>query len=259
MSAILNHKQKPPISWKGQSFSQITSTIQKNTRPNTLLLFNPKPICHYRRELKPPSENNTARCNPRTSVKWDLLNMPNGNTVKATVEGEPMPMNSIEINRIQSSCLNSINSTCYSAEANAVMRVRSSGMFRKEVDSNQNRLSDAYSASYSQYLKNRNRNFEQNQNTRTTIGGECVATHKLSNAKYGSQGAVSASSRLERLKLDTVNKTAHSMKAVYGQETANAMQYRGSSAPAYTVKDKIGVLMPKTPVYYAGVMKECIV
>lgn len=259
MSAILNHKPKPPISWKGQSFSQISSTIQKNERPDTLSLFKPKPITHYRRELKPPSENNTARCNPRTSVKWDLLNLPNGNTVKETAEGDATPINSIEINRIQASCLDTIHNTCYSAEANAVARVRSSGMFRKEVDSNQNRLADAYSASYTQYLKNRNKNFEQNQNTKINIGGECVATHKLSNAKYGSQGAVSASSRLERLKLDTVNKTAHSMAAVYGQDTANAMQYRGSSAPAYTVKDKIGVLMPKTPVYYAGVMKDCIV
>jgi hypothetical protein len=258
MSAILNHKQKPPISWKGQSFSQISSTIQKNVRPDTLSLFKPKPICHYRRELKPPSEDSSVRCNARTSVKFDLLNIPNGNTVKETDSGV-VPMNSIEINRIQSSCLNTINNSCFSAESNAVARVRSSGMFRKEVDSNQNRLSDAYSASYTQYLKNRNKNFEQNLNTKTNIGGECTSTHKVNNAKYGTQGAVSASSRLERLKLDTVNKAAHTMKDVYGQETSNAMKYRGASAPAYTVKDKIGTLMPKTPVYYAGVMRDCVV
>jgi hypothetical protein len=214
--------------------------------------FNVKPTA------KGPDSKNIGIDNSGQNSKFDLLNIPNGNTVKETDSGV-VPMNSIEINRIQSSCLNTINNSCFSAESNAVARVRSSGMFRKEVDSNQNRLSDAYSASYTQYLKNRNKNFEQNLNTKTNIGGECTSTHKVNNAKYGTQGAVSASSRLERLKLDTVNKTAHTMKDVYGQETSNAMKYRGASAPAYTVKDKIGTLMPKTPVYYAGVMRDCVV
>lgn len=256
MSALLNHNEIPIVLWKGQTFSQISSIIQKNQRSNTSVnsIFKAQPIAHYRREIN--TNDNCSHANQRTSVKWDSLNIPNGNVLNQINDGEN-PINIIEIKRDMPSCLDSNNQTCFSAEANAIAKVRSAGMFRKENDANSLRLSDSYSANYAQYLKNRNKNFEQNKNTKLNIGGECISTHKLNNSKYGAQGAISSSSRIERLKLDTVNKTAESMSTVYGQNTANAMKYRGSGQNVYTVKDKIGTLMPQTPVYYAGVMKTC--
>jgi hypothetical protein len=64
--------------------------------------------------------------------------------------------------------------------------------------------------------------------------------HKPNNAKYGVQGAVSAGTRLERLKLDTITKNGASFKSAYGVAAGNAGQYHGDSMGApYFIKSKI--------------------
>jgi hypothetical protein len=69
---------------------------------------------------------------------------------------------------------------------------------------------------------------------RTTI------IHKPNNVKYGVQGAVSAGTRLERLKLETITKNGASFKSAYGVAAGNAGQYHGDSMGApYFIKSKI--------------------
>jgi hypothetical protein len=64
--------------------------------------------------------------------------------------------------------------------------------------------------------------------------------HKPNNTKYGVQGAVSAGTRLERLKLDTITKNGASFKTAYGVAAGNAGQYHGDSMGApYFIKSKI--------------------
>jgi len=64
--------------------------------------------------------------------------------------------------------------------------------------------------------------------------------HKPNNAKYGVQGAVSAGTRLERLKLETITKNGASFKTAYGVAAGNAGQYHGDSMGApYFIKSKI--------------------
>lgn len=69
----------------------------------------------------------------------------------------------------------------------------------------------------------------------------CKATtiYKPNNKKYGCQGAVSASSRLARLKVDTINTNGASFASAFGEAAANAGRYHGTSTGPYFVKNKI--------------------
>jgi hypothetical protein len=63
----------------------------------------------------------------------------------------------------------------------------------------------------------------------------------LNNKKFGQQGAVDSSSRLTRLKLDTVNTNAASYRADFN---TTAPQYRGMAATPYFLKSKYQVPVP---------------
>ena len=69
-------------------------------------------------------------------------------------------------------------------------------------------------------------------------GGTVIVTYKPSNRQFGQEGAVSSSTRLEKLKLDTVNKNAKSFKPAWGSEGANAAKYNGSYTAPYFLKSK---------------------
>lgn len=81
--------------------------------------------------------------------------------------------------------------------------------------------------------------------------------YKPSNSKFGVQGSVDSGERVTRLKYDTVTRNGSSYSAPFGRQTANALAY-GTPGPGYTVKDKIGYPLPKTPVFpKTGGMVEC--
>ena len=86
MSARLNMNTIPLISWKGQTFNQLTNTIQKNGAIDTNInisrsIFSTQPIKHYRREIGVQS---TSTCNPRTSLRIDMFSIPGGNITNTT-------------------------------------------------------------------------------------------------------------------------------------------------------------------------------
>jgi hypothetical protein len=62
--------------------------------------------------------------------------------------------------------------------------------------------------------------------------------YKPNNAQFGVQGAVSSSSRLERLKYNTITKNGASFKTAFGSEGANAGKYHGTSTAPYFLKSK---------------------
>jgi len=75
---------------------------------------------------------------------------------------------------------------------------------------------------------------QDSRNCRETV------IHKPNNAKYGVQGAVSAGTRLERLKLETITKNGASFMSAYGHAAANAGSYHGGNMGApYFIKSKI--------------------
>jgi hypothetical protein len=68
--------------------------------------------------------------------------------------------------------------------------------------------------------------------------------YKPNNRQYGVQGAVSSSSRLERLKLNTITKNGNSFKTAFGSEGANAGKYHGTSMAPYFLKSKYQPCVP---------------
>jgi len=65
--------------------------------------------------------------------------------------------------------------------------------------------------------------------------GKVIIIKKPNNRQYSVQGAVDSSSRLMRLKLNTLNKAAHSLKTQYGSHAANAAKYPYSGSSNYFI------------------------
>jgi hypothetical protein len=71
--------------------------------------------------------------------------------------------------------------------------------------------------------------------------------YKPNNSAYGVQGAVESSARIQRLKYNTINTSAFSIKFAYGTAVANALAYGVSEQP-YTAKTAVGDKPKCTPV-----------
>ena len=71
--------------------------------------------------------------------------------------------------------------------------------------------------------------------------------YKPNNPEFGVQGAVDASTRLQRLKYNTITTAAGSLRSAYGDAAANALAY-GVSEQGYTIKTKVGDKVIYTPV-----------
>jgi hypothetical protein len=77
------------------------------------------------------------------------------------------------------------------------------------------------------------------KNCTPTNGRRTVTTiYKPSNRQYATQGAVSSSSRILRLKYNTVTKNGNSFRTAWGEEGANAGKYHGTSTSPYFLKSK---------------------
>jgi hypothetical protein len=166
----------PIVPWKGQTFSQITSSIQLNGRIMTNknmakdLFFIAPPLKIYRREIA--SQYDNSHCNPRTSLRIDEFDRPGGSIIYATnstglastkrkglvnTENINLTTNSSQRPASCSSC-----STVGIDDAqNARRRVRSSGNIKRKFNPANN--SASYYTDNKQYLISRNKTFEQNQ------------------------------------------------------------------------------------------------
>lgn len=79
------------------------------------------------------------------------------------------------------------------------------------------------------------------RSTQTCNGGQQIkqtVIYKPNNKQFGTQGAVTSSTRLDKLKLDTVNKNAASLRDAFGNEGSSACAYRGYSDTPYFLKNK---------------------
>ena len=279
------------FNWKGKTFYEITSIIQKNgllalTKEDptkeapTKTFLKSLPLKHYRREIM----NMTgAKGNYRNSqsIRGDM-ETPGGTIVAAICNenSKPLyfPIENTKTNKPCSSCdevlvssVSNHNNSNYtkslSQKDNALRRVRSAGMNRPRFNESLNNRPEHYSSA-SQYLHGRNKTFQQNQfnnlrienpsnsaenvyasNTIQYCGSEQYVPvyYKPSNSKFANQGAVESSSRLVRLKYDTITDAGSKLRHAYGSQTANALSYGGPET-GYTIKDKMGYPNKCTPV-----------
>jgi len=173
MNTHININDKPIVSWKGQTFSQITSVLKKNAnkkymRASSGTIFLPNPLNLYRREIA--SQWGVNQCNYRISSSIDEINRPNGSIVygsSTTGSGTRKGLvNTLDINLTTNtserpgSC-SSCTTLGFSDADNARRRCRSSGNIKRSYNKTTN--APNYFTNTTQYLTNRNRTFQQNQ------------------------------------------------------------------------------------------------
>jgi hypothetical protein len=177
----LNYNQVPYIPWKGKTFTQITSSIQKNgqlfpTVAISQLISNPYPLQNirrplplkiYRREIATAPLTN---CNPRISGSIDVFDRPGGSLVNTAYINNSTEgiINTLDINYVNNStehpgsCSSmTTKGVCLDPATNALKRVRSSGMVRKTVVFG--KIPEPYCTNSYQYLATRGKTFNQNQ------------------------------------------------------------------------------------------------
>jgi hypothetical protein len=173
MNTHININDNPVVSWKGKSFSQITSVIKKNANTKYMkassgTIFLPNPLKIYRREIA--SHWDASNCNSRVSSSINEIDRPNGSLVYATSTtgsgSRKGLVNTLDINLTTNnserpgSC-SSCKTLGFSDADNAKRRCRSSGNIKRSY--NQTTNSPNYFTDSKQYLTNRNRTFQQNQ------------------------------------------------------------------------------------------------
>jgi hypothetical protein len=296
MSAMLNMNPTRYFSWKGKTFSQVTSAIQKNTatipisKNNTRNLFLSRPLKIFRREI---ASSTATRCNMRTSVKIDVLDRPNGYLVYKTPSTGGLNITediNLTTNKSQLStpaCSSTTN--CMNQAQYARRRVRSSGMMPKKFNVAKN--NDQYYSSTTQYLNSRNMTFQQNQynyirqgnnlskpgsalainNTYSANGLNHCATvanktpyvpvfYKPNNSQYATQGAVDSSARITRKIYDTLTTVGSKMRTPQGSTVSKSLAYKVPTGTFSYIKDSGKPFPTKvTPIInkYTGKLMKC--
>jgi hypothetical protein len=124
-------------------------------------------------------------------------------------------------------------------------------------------ISKAYCSSTKQYLQSRCMTYDQKLSVNKIPGDNypdtsantnnsyatnscpqngpksCNTTiYKPNNTQFATQGAVSSSTRLLKLQVDTITKNGNSLRSAWGDEGANAGKYQGTSVTPYFLKNK---------------------
>ena len=248
MSARLGFNTISSISWKGKTFSQITSEIRKNvikptTSPNLTnhLIMKPQPMKIYRKEI---ASTVSKSCNSRNIFSFEI---PGGNIVNSKITNEntkgllditlpnnqgEYPGSSCDANILPSNSNQVIDNRCLSAQNNAKRRVRSSGMIVRKFSVIKN--NDSYCTNTRQYLDSRNKTFEQNtyhmlrQGNATNLPGTAGA---LSN--------VYASNTISHCKGANTNGLQTALVPVYYKPSnARFAEQGGVSSSAYILRRK---------------------
>jgi hypothetical protein len=105
--------------------------------------------------------------------------------------------------------------------------------------------------------------YNANQTTSSTTNAKLLPMYSLvnykpNNAQFAQQGAVSASSLITRLKYNAITDNSYKYQSAYGMAMANALAY-GVPEGGYTIKDKIGYPIKKTPTFskYSDGFQKC--
>lgn len=177
-SSLLNTNLSPFLSWKGKTFGQITSSIQKNENTSTMggkLLFQPPPLKIYRREIvtKPLKTQSS-----KISTSIELLQQPGSTLVISDPSSNWTVCDSdcsgtkltLDTNLVNNRGETYDCCTDFGSDASvrrsldpayvAKQRVRSSGMISKKPPSSV--TTAPYCTTSSEYLSTRGKTFQQN-------------------------------------------------------------------------------------------------
>jgi len=288
MTARLSLEEIRYFPWKGKTFSQITATLRRNGLYNSAsfnvdprLSLKPGPLKIYRKEI---ASITTNKCNRNAQV-FDFTT--HGNNVvnfkiQTNTNGTKNTIDPTLPNILGeypgSAC--DVKNTCLSSQNNALRRVRSSGIIKRSFTTNTNVNNLKYYTNTNQYLDSRNKKFEQNEyhflrvGDATSVPGTVAANqniyasntiahckgnpltsayvpvyYKPSNSKFAQQGGVSSSTRIQRIKYDTITGAGSKLQTTFGKETASALAYSTTDSSIYSLKTKVGYPNKQTPVF----------
>jgi hypothetical protein len=266
----------PYTSWKSISTN---SAVPSNSRPDLNASgphFKAHPINHWRKQLFP--NNNSGALNRRSGIGMPM-DIPGGSTylgdnnkntdclLNTTTNTTGIKENIVRYNN--TNFLYDDPSGCITKTCNPVSKIikRGTTIINKEKP---------YYPDMKSYLRARNNLYEQKSTalpvssityldengkllspTNDINGPQVRKTqncdnncpnssyssniYKPNNQNFSQQGAVDSSSRITRLKLNTVNKNAASFKTTFG---TTAPKYMGTSETPYFLKSKYQVCVP---------------
>ncbi len=270
-TARLELNERRYVSWKGKTLNQITSTLKKNTyvlnQSDKTNIFKANPVKLYRKEI---ASQTITSGNPRVSSSIQDFETPNGYSIVSSVLTPAGKCTSLA-NTIDPTIPNSkyekggaiqLSSNpkqCFSQADNARRRCRSGGSAIKQYDISNHK--NNYYTSSKQYLYDRNQTFDQNQfKYAVSDKANCNAPIvKFSNNRFKTQGGVSSSDLIARVRYEEITNAASSTANAYGADAANALAY-GVNANVYTEKDRTGYSIVKTPIVdkRTGAVTKCI-
>lgn len=286
-----NYDQVPYIAWKGQTFQQVTSTLQRNvprSDNNMIMTKNMRnPLNLYRREIVTTAG---TTCNRSSVTIAETMDRPNGAITLTSPTTLGGAHTTLDINLTSNtterpgtcSGFTSPAGMCQDQASNALRRVRSAGMIKRNTSAVPKYFTDKQ-----QYLANRGLGYQQNEfhflrtdvannptvkpgssadSVNNTFYGNVSLQHcpnnnkyipsyyKPNNPGYAQQGGVSASARSATLKYNTIVTAAATTATAFGPSTASALSYGTvSNSPngvTYSLKAKTGYpnkLTPKFP------------
>jgi hypothetical protein len=270
--------KQPYVTWKGPSTGSAVPAwsrplINNNNGANTGTSFAARPIKHWRKQLV-PAANSGISTNAGVGMPMDR---PGGSVyLGATVDCSSCPVILAELipttkNTVFDSFTVAPSGECVACnpETNIIKSAvtllnknyysDTKGYLQSRCQTYDQKLSttpipgnsyinstthepippsDSPTGSQVYYTENCSKKCTTNNSRVTTI-------YKPNNQQYSQQGAVDSSSRLTRLKYNTITKNGNSFKTAWGQQGANAGRYQGTSDAPYFLKSKYQVCVPQ--------------
>ena len=262
--------KQPYISWKGPSTGSAVPVwsrplMNNNSNTNTGTSFAARPIKHWRKQLIPAANTGISG---RTSVGMPM-DRPGGSVyLGATVDCLNCRVNLAEL---IPTTKNTVFNSTKDASGNCVACNPETNIIKSAVTL----LKKNYYSDTKSYLQSRSQTYDQKLSTNpipdnsytsppsdsptgsqvyytdscskkcTTNNSRVTTIYKPNNQQYSQQGAVDSSSRLDRLKYNTINKNGKSFKTAWGNQGANAGSYKGTSDAPYFLKSKYQVCVPQ--------------
>lgn len=262
--------KQPYVTWKGPSTGSAVPAwsrplINNNTNTNTGTSFAARPIKHWRKQLMPAANTGIAR-NASVGMPMDR---PGGSVYLGTVNDcSNCP---VTLTDLIPTSKNNIFNTSKDASGNCVACNPETNIIKSAVTL----LKKDYYSDTKGYLQSRSQTYDQKLSTNPIPGNnyteppsdspngsqvyytdncsqKCITNnsrvttiYKPNNKNYSQQGAVDSSTRLDRLKYNTITKNGNSFKTAWGQQGANAGRYQGTTEAPYFLKSKYQVCVPQ--------------
>jgi hypothetical protein len=267
--------RQPYVTWKGPSTGSavptwsrplINNNINTNTNTNTGTSFAARPIKHWRKQLVPAANTGISG----SSGVGMPMDRPGGSVyLGATVDCSSCHINLADI--IPTTKNTKFDSFSVAPSGECVACNPETNIIKSAVTL----LKKDYYSDTKGYLQSRCQTYDQKLSTTPIPGNsyinstthqpippsdsptgsqvyytdncskKCVTDnsrvrtiYKPNNQQYSQQGAVDSSSRLARLKYNTITKNGNSFKTAWGQQGANAGRYQGTSESPYFLKSK---------------------